>query len=129
VQILLDTHIFIWAVSATEMLSPQGRALIADQDNDIFVSVVSLWEIGIKRSAGRRNAPAMSADVALDLGIRSGYRWLPVAAAHAVAVESLPPLHGDPFDRLLIAQAVTEPLRLLTHDRQVAAYSDTVLLV
>lgn len=128
-RLLLDTHILIWALASPATLSETGRRLIVDPGNDVFVSVASLWEIAIKRQTGRTDAPRLDSAAALDLAERSGYRILDIAAAHAIAVESLPPLHGDPFDRLLVAQALTEPLRLLTRDRHLAAYSDTVLLV
>lgn len=127
-RLLLDTHVALWAIADDPRLPGSVRQLIGDPANEIFVSVASIWEIAIKRAIGRGTMPVSSED-ALDLFTRSGYRLLPIEAAHAKAVERLPPLHGDPFDRMLVAQAQAEPLRLVTHDRNVAAYGDTVILV
>ena len=129
-NLLLDTHIALWALNDNSRLPAAARALIADSGNAVAVSVASLWEIAIKHPLDRRGgAMPVSGGQALELFERAGYRILPVAASHAVAVETLPPIHHDPFDRLLIAQALTEPLRLVTVDRLLARYSDTVILV
>ena len=96
--------------------------------DEVFVSAASVWEIAIKHALGRGQMP-VSAAMALQAFNDSGYRMLAVAASHAARVESLPLLHSDPFDRLLVAQALDEPLTLLTSDKVVAAYSDAVLLV
>jgi PIN domain nuclease of toxin-antitoxin system len=130
-NLLFDTHVALWALTEDAKLSPQGRALIVDPSNTVAVSVVSLWEISIK-NALRRKGPSplpFSAGQALRLFEAGGFGILPITAAHAVAVEALDLLHGDPFDRLLIAQALTEPLRVVTHDRTLASYSDTVIPV
>lgn len=127
-RLLLDTHVALWAIANDPRLPIEARRLIGDAANEIFVSVASLWEIAIKRAIGRGRMPVSSVD-ALDLFQRSGYRLLPVEPPHAVAVEQLPPLHGDPFDRMLVAQAQTEPLRLITHNQSVAAYGDAVMLI
>ena len=126
-KLLLDTHVALWAVSALELLTQQGRGMIADETNQVFVSAVNIWEIAFKRPLSRRAPPAMSAQEAIAAFTVAGYTMLDVTAAHAAAVETLPLLHGDPFDRLLVAQALTEPLRLLTHDKVLARYSDTVI--
>jgi PIN domain nuclease of toxin-antitoxin system len=128
VKLLLDTHIALWAVSDDPRLSPKARELIAIPRNLIWVSAVSIWEIAIKHSLGRGDMPISGAE-ALEYFRQSGYRMLPVSPEHAAAVEALPPHHQDPFDRLLVAQSLAEPLRLLTHDTTVARYSDTVILV
>lgn len=99
-----------------------------DPDNDVSVSTASVWEIAIKHALGRSGIP-FSATAALAYFRQAGYLLLDIKPEHAVAVESLPMLHGDPFDRMLIAQAVTEPVRLLTHDHVLGAWSDTVILV
>ncbi|PPE79016.1 PIN domain nuclease [Kaistia algarum] len=126
---MLDTHIAIWSLLDSPRLSVPAREIIRNAENTIHVSAATLWEIAIKYALGRKTAPPIPAAEASRAFHEAGFRFVDVTAAHALTVESLPSLHGDPFDRLLIAQALTEPLRLLTHDRQVAAYSDTVLLV
>jgi PIN domain nuclease of toxin-antitoxin system len=127
-KLLLDTHVALWAVSDDPRLSPKARELIAAQRNLIWVSAVSIWEIAIKHSLGRGDMPISGLE-ALKYFRQSGYRMLPVSPEHAAAIEVLPAHHQDPFDRLLVAQSMTEPLRLLTHDATVARYSDTVILV
>lgn len=127
-RLLLDTHIAFWALADDRRLSVHARAAIADPANEVYVSAASIWEIAIKYALGRGAIP-FSATAALGYFRQAGYLLLDVKPEHAVAVESLPPHHGDPFDRLLIAQALAEPLRLLTHDHALGAYSDTVMLV
>ena len=128
-NLLLDTHVALWAIGEPAHLPVTIRALIADPANEIFVSAASLWEIAIKHALARGGVGAMplSAEVALTFFSGAGYAILSVSARHAVAVEKLPGLHGDPFDRLLVAQAFEEPLRLITHDAAVAAYGETII--
>jgi PIN domain nuclease of toxin-antitoxin system len=128
VRLLLDTHIALWSVSDDSKLSGKVRDLIAEEANSIAVSVASLWEIAIKR-ATKPAAMPVTAREALNYFKNSGYQLLPVAESHAVAVEALPNHHGDPFDRIIIAQAKSESLRLITRDRQVARYGDFIELV
>lgn len=130
-KLLLDTHIALWAISDDKRLSTKAREMIAAADNVVHVSAVSIWEIAIKHSLGRTgaNAMAISGAQAIDYFDQAGFASLPISAAHAASVENLPPLHTDPFDRLLVAQALAEPLRLMTHDKHIAAYSDTVIIV
>jgi PIN domain nuclease of toxin-antitoxin system len=113
--LLLDTHVALWALTDDPRLSQRARALIEEPANDIVVSAASVWEIAIKHALGRGDMP-ISGDQALDWFRQAGYQLLPIAPEHAAAVEHLPDHHRDPFDRLLVAQATTEPLRLLTHD-------------
>ncbi|QGZ57857.1 type II toxin-antitoxin system VapC family toxin [Paraburkholderia acidiphila] len=127
-NILLDTHIALWAIADSPKLPAAARELILAPTNTIYVSTASIWEIGIKYSLQRGDMP-LSGEAALQYFRQAGYRILAIEAEHAVAAESLPLHHRDPFDRLLVAQALTEPLRLISHDRQVARYSDTVVLV
>lgn len=127
-RLLLDTHIALWAISDDPGLSGAARALITSPENEIFVSSATIWEISIKHSLARSNMP-VSGREALTYFQESGYRLLSISPEHAAVVETLPPLHADPFDRILVAQALSEPLRLVTHDAQVARYSDTVILV
>ncbi len=101
--------------------------MIADASNQVFVSAVNVWEIAVKRPLARRASPALSAEKAIAAFAAAGYTMLNVTAVHAAAVETLPLIHGDPFDRLLVAQALSEPLRLLTHDKALARYGDTVI--
>jgi PIN domain nuclease of toxin-antitoxin system len=126
-RLLLDTHIALWAITGDAKLDRSAQALIADSGNAVFVSAVSLFEIAIKRHR-RPESLAVSASEALRLFEEAGYMVLPVSASHATAVEELPLLHADPFDRLLAAQALTEPMRLITHDRKLAAYSETFIM-
>ena len=128
-NLLLDTHIALWAVFGHRRLPPRARALISDPQNAVTVSVASLWEIAIKHAivrAGVRAIP-VSANEAFGHFERAGYALLAISSAHARAVETLPPHHKDPFDRMLIAQALSEPMRLLTHDPGLARYSDTII--
>ncbi len=128
-RILLDTHVALWAIAKASRLPPDIAALIADPANAIIVSSVSVWEIAIKHglSRGRADDITLSGARALTFFGEAGYELLSVSAGHAAAVERLPRLHADPFDRLLVAQALSEPLRLLTHDKTLAAYSDMVI--
>jgi PIN domain nuclease of toxin-antitoxin system len=128
VNLLLDTHIALWAVTDSKALPKKARMLISDEQNTVFVSAASIWEISIKSGLGRGQIP-MSGSQALKFFELSGYRLLPVEPQHAASVEMLEPIHSDPFDRILVAQALTVPLRLLTHDKTVARYSDTIIFV
>ena len=124
-RLLLDTHIYIWAVTDDPKLSQAARSAILDAD-EVFVSGASIWEASIKVGLGKLDADIqlLVAEIA-----GSGFKELPVRAAHAALVRDLPDIHRDPFDRLLIAQALYEPLRLMTADAQLAAYSDLVMIV
>ncbi len=125
-NLLLDTHVALWAIVDSPRLPAQARAQIASTQNNIWISAASIWEIAIKHSLGRGEMP-VSAREALNFFDGAGYQLLSVSAAHAAAVETLPPHHQDPFDRILVAQAIAEPLRLMTHDPSVARYSDSVI--
>ncbi len=127
-RILLDTHIALWAVTDSPRLPQTARALLTDPGNEIWVSAASIWEISIKHALRRESMP-VSGTEAVHWFTVSGYRDLPVTFDHAASVDTLPAIHSDPFDRILIAQASTEPLRLLTHDEVISRYSDVVVLV
>jgi len=131
VNLLLDTHVALWAVAGHKRLSARARELISDPANTIAVSTTSLWEIAIKHALGRKSYSAivLSARQAAAAFALAGYNTLAITPAHALAVEDLPAHHFDPFDRLLVAQALCEPLRLVTHDDLVARYSDTIIRV
>lgn len=125
---LLDTQILLWAAGEPTRLPPPVRKLLADPQHDLVFSVASLWEISVKRALGRSDfivEPRVLRRSLLD----NGYRELVISGEHALGVESLPPLHRDPFDRLLVAQATAEGITLLTHDAQLAAYPGPIRLV
>src|ERR1700754_644879 len=124
-RLLLDTHIFLWAVAGSRQLKPAARRLIESAD-EVYVSAASVWEVAIKARLGKIDADPRELAAAIDA---SGFLELPVSAAHAAGVASLEPHHNDPFDRLLIAQALAEPLKLVTVDDVLAKYSDVFLLV
>lgn len=127
-NLLLDTHIALWAIVDSPRLSVVARELILAPRTTIWISSASIWEIAIKHGLGRGNMPASGQEI-LGYFRAAGYLFLPVEPEHAAAIEGLPSHHQDPFDRLLIAQALVEPMRLLTHDQVVAHYSDTIQLV
>lgn len=127
-NLLLDTHIALWAITDSPKLSVKAKDLIASPKTTVWVSAANIWEIAIKHALGRGDMPVSGQD-ALRYFQDSGYRFLPVEAEHAVAIEELPGHHQDPFDRILIAQALVEPMRLMTHDAVVALYSDTIIRI
>lgn len=124
-NLLLDTHLLLWAASEPKRLSAKARALLLDPANHLVFSSASLWEISIKNGLER-------ADFKVDprrlwrMLLVNGYRELPIISEHTVAVSDLPPLHKDPFDRMLVAQARVEGLTLLTADKAVAKYGEGV---
>ncbi len=124
-NLLLDTHLLLWAASDPERLSARARALLLDPANQLLFSAASLWEVTIKN---RLDRPDFKVDPRRlwRMLLVSGYRELPVASEHTVAVNDLPLLHKDPFDRILVAQARVEGLLLLTMDKAVAKYGEGV---
>ncbi len=127
-NLLLDTHVALWAIADSPKLPKKARELIQSPKSSVWISAVTIWEIAIKYKLGRGDMPISSQD-ALRYFRDAGYVFLPVEPEHAVAVEDLPAHHADPFDRLLVAQALTEPMRLITHDATVAQYSDTIIRI
>lgn len=127
-RLLLDTHVALWAITADRRLPVRARQLILAPRNEVWISAASIWEIAIKHALARHDMPVSGHEAAAWFR-EAGYQFLAISAAHAAGVEDLPRKHNDPFDRLLVAQALTEPLRLLTHDPLVASYSDTIILV
>jgi PIN domain nuclease of toxin-antitoxin system len=124
-RLLLDTQVYLWFLADSPKLSHEARARIASA-NDVFVSAASIWEATIKVGLGKLKADPRE----LVTGIQaSGFSELPVTAAHAATVGQLKLAHHDPFDRLLVAQALSEPLRLLTADTVLRQYSDLVEIV
>jgi PIN domain nuclease of toxin-antitoxin system len=130
-RLLLDTQVALFALADPEKLTVQAHDLIADAGNAVFVSVVSLWEISLKHAQTPAGAASMPIDAgrAADLFHRAGYEMLDLSRRHVLYAEGLSPGHPDPFDRLLVAQALSEPMRLLTRDPRVAAYSDAIIKV
>ncbi len=127
-NLLLDTHVALWAITDSPKLSKRAREIIESPRSSIWISAASLWEIAIKHTLGQGDMPVSSRDAA-GYFRESGYRFLSVDTEHATSVENLPPHHQDPFDRILIAQALVEPMRLMTHDPVIARYSDTIIKI
>lgn len=127
-RLLLDTHILLWAASGSPRLGDTARALIGEPANTLLFSAASLWEVAIKATLGR---PDFRADARLLRRglLDNGYEELPITSLHAAAVADLPPIHRDPFDRLLLAQARQEGVLLLTADHALAAYGAGVRFV
>lgn len=124
-RLLLDTHVLLWAAAAPRRLDADVRDRLASPENDVLFSAASIWELAIKMQIGRIDLGVTPEELARE-AVRRGFEELPVSAAHAAAVRTLPLHHRDPFDRLLVAQALHEPARLLTADRALAPYSDLV---
>ncbi len=124
-NLLLDTHIYLWWLIDSPALPKQGHQMIEDADQ-VFVSAVSFWEAGIKWRAGKL---PVSPEIMAEGMIQNGLIALPVNLAHTLQLSQLPDHHRDPFDRMLVAQAMAEPMFLLTSDRALAAYGDLVRLV
>jgi PIN domain nuclease of toxin-antitoxin system len=122
-RLLLDTNALLWALTAPEHLSKTAGDAIRDPANEVFASAVNAWEIGVKRAKGR-----LKGELDLEPTLaQHGFGVLPVTMAHALAIESLPPQHHDPFDRMLVAQAQVESLVLVTSDRKMSNYAIAVL--
>ena len=124
-NLLLDTHVLLWAAGEPEKLPPSFSALVVDNGNRLFYSPASLWEIAIKRSLGRDDFQVDLRRLWRMLPL-NGYHELPITGSHAVAVDTLPKLHKDPFDRILLAQALVECLTLLSVDQALIQYSEPV---
>jgi len=124
-KFLLDTHLLLWAAGNPERLSKEAETLLADQDNELFFSAASIWEVIIKNGLGR-------ADFQVDVRVLrrglfdNGYNELSITSEHTIAVDHLPAIHKDPFDRILVAQANVEGITLLTSDLLVAQYSGPI---
>lgn len=127
-NLLLDTHLLLWAAGRDRMMSARADGLIRDPQNTLWFSVASLWEIAIKRALNRPDFRTDAGTMRSGL-LANGYRELPIDGRHVLALATLPPLHGDPFDRMLIAQAGAEGMVLLTADRRVADYPGPIELV
>jgi PIN domain nuclease of toxin-antitoxin system len=124
-KLLLDTHLLLWAAQGIEQLPLDAQTLMSDPENELFFSVTSLWEIVIKSGLGREDFKVDPRVLRRSL-LDNGYHELPILSEHVVAVSSLPSIHKDPFDRLLVAQATVDGILLLTADIQVAKYPGPV---
>ncbi len=124
-RLLLDTHVFIWSLTDSRQLKSSARAYISAAQI-VYISAASIWEIAIKARLGKIEGDAQAFAAAIDA---SGFYELPVTAHHAAAVAGLPLHHTDPFDRLLLAQAFSEPLRLVTADPALMAYGGAIELI
>ena len=122
-RLLLDTNALLWALSDPDRLAKSAAEAIREPTNEVFASVVNAWEIGVKRAKGRLRGE-LDLEPMLDL---HDFKVLPVTMAHALAIESLPPQHHDPFDRMLIAQTQVEGLVLVSSDQKMLRYEIAVL--
>jgi PIN domain nuclease of toxin-antitoxin system len=120
-RLLLDTHLLLWTTSQSSRLSSEARALLADTGNDLVFSTASIWEVAIKYGRGRDDFQVDPRLLRREL-LENLYGELPVTGEHAAAIVGLPPLHRDPFDRILVAQSIVEGITLLTSDPRVAQY-------
>ena len=125
-NLLLDTHLVLWWMADHPALSSKARELIADDGNDVAISVASLWEIAIKAAQRKLHADAAEVEEASRTG---GFTLLSIEARHVRTLASLPAIHGDPFDRMLVAQSRAEPRYLITGDRTLRRYGESVMVV
>ena len=122
-NLLLDTHVLLWWLDDPDLLSKEASTAIKEPDNKIIVSVVSAWEIAIKKALGKLGSPENLKEVIID----SGFELMPIDYEHTWHVKDLPPHHKDPFDRLLVAQATVENLTLVTRDPKLKPYNVSTL--
>lgn len=127
-RLLLDTHLLLWALSDPDRLKGPTRAAIEDPDNDVLFSTASIWEVAIKVRLGRPDFAVRAETIAME-SLRRGFGELLIRWQSAAAVADLPLHHRDPFDRILLAQAITEPIHFYTVDRKLVSYSPLVVLV
>jgi len=126
-RLLLDTHTFLWWVTDSPELSISARKAISDNRNECFLSIASCWEMAIKSSLGKLRLTKPVERFVNDLITENGFRLLPIDLHHAAKVESMPFHHRDPFDRLLIAQAITEKLTIISADDMFSNYGVKIL--
>jgi len=124
-KLLLDTHLLLWAAGQPERLSGKALTLLEPTENELFFSAASLWEVVIKRALGRADFRVDARLLRRGL-VDNGYGELAIASEHVAAIDNLPQIHKDPFDRILIAQAQVEGITLLTTDPVVAGYPGPV---
>lgn len=119
-RLLLDTHILLWSLSDDRQLTRAGREVIVNPRNEVFISAASIWEVSIKAALGRIEIELDDLESAIE---EASFQPLPINFRHAATAGRLPGVHRDPFDRMLIAQATVEELRIVTHDRVFERYS------
>lgn len=124
-KLLLDTHLLLWAASEPKQLSKAARGLIEDEENELLFSAASLWEITIKSSMGRKDFHVDARLLRRGL-LDNGYEELPITAEHTVNLDQLPDIHRDPFDRMLVVQALVEGITLLTSDKKIKEYPGAI---
>ena len=124
-KLLLDTHLLLWAAGSPDRLSKTAIKLIDNKSNELVFSAVSIWEVSIKQSLKKANFNVDARLLRRGL-LDNGYDELPISSEHAVAIDSLDEIHKDPFDRILIAQAMVEGITLLTSDALIAQYSGPI---
>ncbi len=127
-RLLLDTHLLLWALDLPERLGEKTLSIVVDVGNEVLFSTASIWEIAIK-AARRRPDFAFDPELLFQEAVKIGFVELPIRLNAVVQVAKLPPHHRDPFDRLLIAQAMSEPVRFFTADHLLSAYSELVTLI
>ena len=127
-RFLVDTQLLLWSAAGSRKLPAAMTRLFRDGRHEFFVSAVSLWEVSIKASLGRPDFTVDSGELR-DVLVENGFHELAVSCAHAVALSRLPPIHADPFDRMLVAQANAEPMVLVTADERLAHYPGTIEVV
>lgn len=125
-RLLLDTHILLWWLLDDRKLTKETERYISSSENEVFISPVSTWEIAIKQSIGRLTIDLKEFDQAIQ---KSGLSVLSITMPHTLAVASLPMHHTDPFDRLLVAQSIVEPMRIVTHDETMGMYGGHIIVV
>ncbi len=125
---LIDTHLLLWAAYQPEKLSIKAKKILLHDENILMFSAASIWEVTIKAQIGRKDFKVNHRGFRRGL-LDNGYEEIPINSFHTASIDQLPPIHKDPFDRLLIAQAITEGITLLTSDSTLAPYSDSVVLV
>ena len=126
-RLLLDSHVLLWAIDSPDLLSKQASAVIVDERNELYVSVVSMWEIAIKAGAGKLHFPGTANFLEAHLERLGVWSYLPVTLSHVRRVSKLPAVHKDPFDRMLVAQAITERLSLVSKDAHFEKYPVEVI--
>lgn len=126
-KLLLDTHLILWSSQSADLVPRIAYELMSDPSHELFFSSVTIWEIAIKQALGRKGFNA-DAKFVLRWLVELGYKEVPLTSAHSLRVLALPPNHADPFDRILLAQAMSEGLTLLTSDAALAKYSGPILV-
>lgn len=127
-KLLLDTHTLLWSLGFERKLPPDIRRMIERGTNRVYFSAANLLEVATKRAAGPKRRLEVDTPTIFEAATRAGYEFLAIEARHAIAVETVARFHGDPVDRLLLAQAQTEEMRLVTHDERLAAYDSRTIL-